>query len=156
MALWKDRYRIESARCVGWDYSSAGWYFVTICESDRRLAFGDWVQNEREEWSVVLHPLGELVAACWRRVPDDFADVVLDEWCVMPDHFHALLWLDGTPLARICGGVKARVTRENNRQSLGSFVWQDRFHDRIIRTEDELARVRRYIRDNPSNCHSYE
>ena len=147
MSLWKDRYRIESARKTGWDYSSAGWYFVTICEGKREPAFGSWMEGE----GVVLNPLGDLVVACWLRVPADFPDVVLDEWCVMPDHFHALLWLDGSSLSRICAGFKGRVTRDNNRQMLGQFFWQERFHDRIVRTEAELEAVRQYIRQNPQN-----
>lgn len=141
MSLWNNRYRVESARKVGWDYSSASWYFVTICEAQRRPAFGEWIEEEGEE-GVVLSPLGELVASCWQQVPYDFADVVLDRWCVMPDHFHGLLWLDGSPLSRIYGGFKGRVTRDNNREPLGNFVWQERFHDRIIRTNRELEAVR--------------
>ena len=155
MSLWNDRYRIETARKPDWDYSSASWYFVTICERNRRLAFGQWDQSSEED-GVTLNPLGEFVAACWLQVPFDYSDVVLDEWCVMPDHFHGLLWLDGTPLSRICGGFKGRVTRENNREPLGDFLWQDRFHDRVVRTEHELNRVRQYIRQNPTRRHFHD
>jgi putative transposase len=34
-----------------------------------------------------------------------------------------------------------------------SFKWQSRFHDHIIRTEDELNRIRKYIRFNPVHWH---
>ena len=35
MTKFKDKYRVESARLRGWDYASAGWYFVTICTHQR-------------------------------------------------------------------------------------------------------------------------
>ena len=31
MTLYKNKYRVESTRLAGWDYSSPGYYFVTIC-----------------------------------------------------------------------------------------------------------------------------
>ena len=143
MALWQNRYRIETARKIGWNYSLASWYFVTVCEANRVSAFGEICGEE-----VELSPLGELVAQSWQSVPDYFGDVVLDEWIVMPDHFHGLLWLDGSPLGAIINGFKGNVTRVNRKNKLGEFVWQERFHDRIVRTEQELDNIRYYIRNN--------
>ncbi|RYX86198.1 hypothetical protein EON83_02955 [bacterium] len=144
MALWKDKYRIETTRKTGRDYSEAGWYFVTICERDKSPVFGTLVEG-----TVELSPLGELVARCWQQVPSDFDDVVLDEWIIMPDHFHALIWLDGSSLSQIINGFKGRVTRLNRQEDLGDFTWQSRFHDRIIRTQKELDAARHYIITNP-------
>lgn len=143
MALWQNRYRIETARKIGWDYSCASWYFVTVCEVQRLHAFGEIGCEE-----VELAPLGELATRSWSELPHHFGDVVLDEWKVMPDHFHGLLWLDGSPLGDIMNGFKGSVTRANRRQNLGDFKWQERFHDRIVRTEEELNNIRFYIRNN--------
>ena len=33
----------------------------------------------------------------------------------------------------------------------GSIVWQRDFHDHITRNENELHRIRQYVRDNPAN-----
>ena len=35
MTRYKNKYRAETTRLKGWDYTSAGWYFVTICTRDR-------------------------------------------------------------------------------------------------------------------------
>ncbi len=32
-----------------------------------------------------------------------------------------------------------------------NFKWQKSYYDRIIRNNDELNRIRRYIRNNPEN-----
>jgi REP element-mobilizing transposase RayT len=37
------------------------------------------------------------------------------------------------------------------RNSPGTPVWQSRFHDRIVRDENELNRIREYIKNNPIN-----
>jgi REP element-mobilizing transposase RayT len=58
-------------------------------------------------------------------------------------------------LSKIIQGFKAAVTKEINKiqkiQNDFHFQWQKSFYDRIIRDEDELNRVRKYIIDNPAN-----
>lgn len=53
-------------------------------------------------------------------------------------------------LGSIIRGFKIGVTKFANQNNL-FFAWQSRFHDRIIRDEDELNRIRQYIVDNPFN-----
>jgi putative transposase len=43
--LFKNKYRIPSARMKGWDYSTPGWYFITICTRDKRCLFGEVIHN---------------------------------------------------------------------------------------------------------------
>ncbi|MBI5831704.1 MAG: transposase [Armatimonadetes bacterium] len=54
-------------------------------------------------------------------------------------------------LGAIVGSFKAATTRRINlmRQTPGALLWQRSYHEHIIRDEDGLARVRRYIEDNP-------
>lgn len=51
-------------------------------------------------------------------------------------------------LATIIGGYKSAITK-NARKINANFNWQPRFHDRIIRNDAELNRIRKYIDDNP-------
>jgi hypothetical protein len=55
-------------------------------------------------------------------------------------------------LSRIIGSFKSAAAREINtlRDTPGRPVWQSRFHDRIIRDEEELTRIREYILNNPA------
>lgn len=41
MHKFQDKYRIPSARLVGWDYSDDGAYFITICTANRKHFFGE-------------------------------------------------------------------------------------------------------------------
>jgi len=54
-------------------------------------------------------------------------------------------------LSVIIRTFKAAVTAWARRNGYGEFAWQGRFHDRIIRNEKELFRIREYIRTNALN-----
>jgi len=45
--------------------------------------------------------------------------------------------------------MKSRCKYATHGVSFVDFAWQPRFHDRIIRNDDELGRIRHYIRQNP-------
>jgi putative transposase len=73
-------------RLRGYDYSSAGIYFVTICSQKMISIFG-MIENGQME----LNQFGEIVNNCWLAVPDHFNEIILDEYFVMPNHFHGLV-----------------------------------------------------------------
>ncbi len=86
MTKFKDKYRIESTRLPGWDYSAPGWYFVTICTDQRLLFFGEIVDGQMR-----LSPAGQIVAEEWLRTAQVRSNVVLDEWVIMPNHVHGII-----------------------------------------------------------------
>lgn len=51
-------------------------------------------------------------------------------------------------LSVVIGGIKSAVTKFANQNNM-SFVWQSRFHDHIIRNQDECNRITQYIENNP-------
>lgn len=55
-------------------------------------------------------------------------------------------------LAAIVRSFKSITARRINRirGTPGAAVWQRNYYERIIRDEDELSRIRLYIRDNPA------
>lgn len=84
-------------RLKGYDYSTPGEYFVTICTKWRICWFG-----EIEEGKMSLSEIGSIVAGEWMRTPLIRPNVRLDEWCVMPNHFHGIVVIDEKK-----GGVEA-------------------------------------------------
>lgn len=164
MTLFKKQYRIESTRLPGWDYASAGWYFITICTKDRRCVFGT-VEKE----SVRLSTAGTIITAEWLKTPQVRSDVALDEWVVMPNHLHGVIvmldWVhpSETPhrgvstkqskksysLGTIVGQFKSACIKRIWATGFDDFAWQPRFFDHIIRNEKELDSIREYIVDNP-------
>ena len=87
--LFYDKYRIDSARLPGHDYSRDGYYFVTICTYEQEIFFGDVVDGE-----MVLNDMGKIVANEWQKTEIIRTNVFLDEWIVMPNHLHGILKID--------------------------------------------------------------
>ncbi|HEX6899104.1 MAG TPA: transposase [Thermoanaerobaculia bacterium] len=153
--LFRNRYRIPSARLVSWDYRWAGGYYVTICTLGRVHWFGEVVDGE-----VLLSRIGEVIALEWLKIPRSHPRVILDEWIVMPDHLHGILIFrgmperDSGPLAQSLGSAMGQFKSKATKRIWGDlrqpeFDWQERFHDTILRDQEDLDRVRAYIRDNP-------
>jgi len=80
----------------------------------------------------------------------DPAHFLLHHFAVMPNHVHILI----TPkvsVARVMQSLKRFTAREANRilGLTGSPFWQDESYDRLVRNDEEFARIARYIEMNP-------
>ena len=169
------RHSRRNLRLRGWDYSSPGAYFITVCAKDRLDVFGEIVGGEMRQSEI-----GEIVANTWRWLPSQYPHVILDEWCVMPDHLHGILVLtdreefpdDGSTVGdhtepdgdrdtarrsrkavgRLIGAFKTVSTKHVNRlrSTPRGMLWQRNFWERVIRDGAALDRIRRYIRENPA------
>ena len=80
--------RRRSIRLKGYDYSQPGAYFVTICTHERRCLFGDVVDGEMR-----LNELGKIARQCWLAIPEHFPHARLDEFVIMPNHVHGIIWI---------------------------------------------------------------
>ena len=172
MTKFKDKYRVESARLRGWDYTSAGWYFVTICTHHRECVFGRVVNGD-----VELSPLGEIACQYWIEIPAHTSGIETDVFTIMPNHMHGIVVIPERPgpvetqhaaslpsdpmsailpkagsLSAVVRSYKSAVTRWAGLNGYDSFAWQARFHDHIIRDEPELNRIRRYIHDTAKHA----
>ncbi|MEI6832242.1 MAG: transposase [Candidatus Omnitrophota bacterium] len=83
---YHNEYRVKSTRLDGWDYSSSGYYFITISVRDRINYFGRVMGG-----TVELSDLGRITKECWKNIPMHFPHVGLDEFVVMPSHVHGII-----------------------------------------------------------------
>lgn len=138
----------HSTRFPNYDYSAPGTYFVTISARDRLPLFE--------------HPeLRDILTVQWYALPQRFRSIRLDEFVVMPNHVHFILFFTfdpgGTPhLGSVVGTYKSLVCyawlkylKEMKVEAATGMIWQRNYHDRIICSPLELQRVRQYIRNNP-------
>jgi putative transposase len=169
MTLFKQKYRIESTRKKDWDYTSRGWYFITICTKNRVCCLG-MIRNGQS----VLSPLGSSANDSWREIPNHYSNVFVDEFVVMPNHIHGIVVIEGdhvhspdsqltkknnspgtspqpASLGSIVRSYKSGVARWCHDNGFPNFQWQPRYHDRIIRSNASLTAVRDYIQNNPMN-----
>ena len=82
----------RSIRLKGYDYTQPGAYFVTICAYQRNEIFGAIVGK-----SMQLSPLGIIVQSEWFRSIGIRKEIRLfeDEFVVMPNHLHGIVWIVG-------------------------------------------------------------
>jgi putative transposase len=79
----------RSIRLKGYDYRNAGAYFVTICTQNRECVLEDPIVNG-------------IINDMWQALPLWFPTIELDEFMIMPNHTHFIVWNNvGTPLAGV-------------------------------------------------------
>jgi REP element-mobilizing transposase RayT len=111
-------------------------YLLTTNTLDRKPIFADFT-------------LGRLVVHQFRRAQNVGLAKSL-AWVVMPDHFHWLIELENCSLRRLMGETKSLIARDVNAFSGRSGpLWQQGFHDRALRREEDLVKMARYVVANP-------
>jgi REP element-mobilizing transposase RayT len=164
----RERHQRRSIRLRDYDYSQAGYYYVSICTQDHESIFGKIIGSEMR-----LNRLGWIVSRCWFAIPDYYSNVELDLFVIMSNHFHGIIHITDlqhqriqtgrggvTPplqklrsptLGDIIGYFKYRSTKHINQlsNSPGRRIWQRGYYEHVIRNEAELNSRRQYIMNNP-------
>jgi putative transposase len=97
-----ERHHRRSIRLRGYDYTQAGAYFITIVAHERALLFGEIVNG-----TMRLNEYGQIVRDEWFRtaVVRPYVMLYPDEFVVMPNHIHGIIWIVGATrrVAPTCG-----------------------------------------------------
>jgi putative transposase len=156
----------RSIRLKGYDYSSAGIYFVTIVTHGRESIFGEIVGGEMR-----LNRCGEIVREEWERTPVLRPEVELGAYIIMPNHIHGILifhsdgvytvgttrrvvptvTLQSGSLGAIMAQFKSIVTKRIH--ALGGMdvpIWQNNYYEHIILNQPDLELTWLYIESNPA------
>ncbi len=110
---------------------------------------------------MILSQIGQVVENTWLNLPSRFPSVGLDEFQVMPNHFHAILALNGedeVPLGNVMKAFKSLVFRAHYDflkdtgllQFTEAKIWQRNYWDHVIRDEQDLQNCRNYVLNNPA------
>ena len=89
MTLYHDKYRIESARLRNWDYSSGGFYFITLCTKNRECILGQITDNK-----MVLSEIGKIVEIEWLKSFEIRKELFCNAYCIMLNHIHSIVVID--------------------------------------------------------------
>ncbi|MEE9508728.1 MAG: transposase [Anaerolineales bacterium] len=161
----------KTLRLAGWDYKSSGWYFVTIGTKSKENFFGEVVGGK-----VEYSPIGTIASDYWGNIPKHVPTIELDDFVVMSNHLHGIIIIPPKfvatlnvkkapldfpagqktsiipkpkSLSSIIRSYKSAVTRWARSNGYQYFAWQPRFYDHIIRDDEDLRRIRKYIQENP-------
>jgi REP element-mobilizing transposase RayT len=146
-------------RLKGFDYSSAGCYFVTIATYNKIKLFWDYDK---------LNDIGKLVENDIQLLSSHFKDVKVDNFVVMPNHIHMLITIGCDALESddillkevlgqnshpkleiVVGSLKSGITRKIHKLKPDINVWQKSYFDHIISNEKEYNEIWDYIDANP-------
>ncbi|MEQ1761015.1 MAG: transposase [Vicinamibacterales bacterium] len=123
-------------RLPGFSYLGPSRYFLTLCTHRRASAFRspDVVQRTLLEFFRTSH----------------YASFAVLAYCFMPDHLHLLVegtsaWSDlqaFVTVAKRCSGTAHAAIH-------GTPLWQEGYHERVLRPTDDPRAIARYILENP-------
>ncbi len=152
-------------RLAEFDYSQTGYYFVTICTHNMISYFGKIFRGK-----MILNNCGQIAQTKLLELQKRYNYVEIDQFVVMPNHVHVIIIIDSykpkdkkriggdlplrhlekiKSLSELVGVFKTTSSKNIHQNGLQGFKWQRSFYDRIIRNDDELFKIRKYIELNP-------
>jgi len=153
----------RSLRLKGYDYTSPGAYFVTLCTQGRLCLFG-----EIKEGVMCLNEIGHMIERWLLSIPERFEHVDIDAFVIMPNHLHGIIVFEAivnkqfrhVSLASVVRWFKKKTTNEyiqgvkqKGWPPFNRRLWQRNYWEHIIRNDRSLERIRRYIVENPLRWH---
>jgi len=149
----------KPTRLHGYDYSSPGVYFVTVCTKGRRELLSKIVgTGVLDGPKNFLTSYGEIAHKHLVGMSDFYDNVKIDKFIIMPNHIHLLIHIhegkrgngpSWTPvptnslIVRLISTFKRFCNKE-----YGENIWQRSFHDHIIRNEQDYLKIWNYIDTN--------
>ncbi len=110
MKKFAGKFRIGSHRLQGWNYANEAAYFITVVTQNRHCILGQ-IQNKK----MILSDFGEIVKTEWLKSFDIRKELFLDEYVIMPNHFHAIVILKNIEDERLQNFGSTKSINPNNR-----------------------------------------
>lgn len=157
-------------RLSGYNYATPGAYFITACVNGPINDFG-----EIDNGVMKLNEYGKIVERQWKWLFDQYEYLKMGEYCVMPNHFHGIIWITPVgngryppvvgngrdrslrgagkikPIPELIGAFKTTSSKMIHLAGNQKFKWQKSFYDVIIRDDESVWRISEYIKTNPAN-----
>ncbi|MEG1624499.1 MAG: transposase, partial [Raoultibacter sp.] len=143
----------KKIRLKGYDYSSNGAYFVTICTHNREMLFGNVGADSIS---------ARMVDDIWHKIINQYKNIQCPQYVIMPNHFHAIIVaeradMESAPtISTIIQSFKRystieyiKLVKQKIFPPFNKQIWQRSFHDHIIRNEQEYQKLWEYIDTNP-------
>ena len=84
----------KGIRLKGYDYSSAGYYFITMCVEGGHQLLWEEESNVGARNARPLSRIGETVKTAIENIPKFYANTVIDKYVIMPNHIHMIIALN--------------------------------------------------------------
>ena len=151
----------------GYDYSSEGIYFITACTEGKRQILSRIVGTGVPDCpQIELTKYGQIADKYIKQLNDFYNQLSVEEYVIMPNHIHLLLWVkenkDAIENGQSRTPVPTNIERANSacsqfvstfkrfcNKEYGTNIWQRHFYDHVIRNQRDYDEIWQYIENNP-------
>ena len=161
-------------RLTKYYYSRCGYYYITICSKNRENLFCE-IENvvgaalASARVNIKLSKIGQIINHQWNDIPNQYKNIELDEYVIMPNHIHGIFIINkraeasaAPTMSHIIRSYKSKCTMDyltyinaDNLNISGKILHRS-FYDHIIRNDKSLQEIREYIINNPVNWETDE
>ena len=150
-----NKHKRKFIRLKDYNYTQNGMYYITICTKEQRCLFG-----EIRDYKVKLNNAGEIIKKWIEELGNKFQNIGYDEYVIMPNHIHLVINIFNSNkyifLNKIVQWFKTMTTNEYIKgiksgifPKFDKSLWQRNYYEHIIRDDNDLNRIRKYIIENP-------
>ena len=147
----------KSPRLKGYDYSTPGLYFLTVCVKSREYLLGKIVGcGDFDAPKMILSEYGVILDKYINLMNSKYSHIKIEKYVIMPNHFHLILNIKDYKI-----GASETAAPYNNETSkfisllkrycnkeYGENIWQSSCNDHIIRGEKDYKKIWEYIDSN--------
>ena len=163
----------KELRLKYYDYSSKGAYFVTVCVKERKRLLSELIKprvgvGALDDPKISEVNDGLLLTEVGKTVEKNLlsseriSGVKIDKYVIMPDHIHAIIFLDPQEYSERQNGSSRAPTPTNRMlphvistfkrfcgKELGCSIFQRGYIEHIIRDQEDYNTRVKYICENP-------
>ena len=161
----KENPRRKELRLKQHDYSSRGAYFVTICVKNRKRILSSITKSvgvgALDDPQICLTETGKIVEEKLLS-SENISGVKIEKYVIMPDHVHAIIFLDPDKYSLLQDGSSRAPTPTNEmlphiistfkrfcHKEIGANIFQRGYIEHIIRDREDYETRVKYIAENP-------
>ncbi len=153
-AYWKETIHNQHRRAVWHNYYDRAIYMVTIGKHKGCPDFGTLKYSHPNDALINLSPFGAVVRNQIEITPQYNPQLKILEQVIMPDHVHILIQVM-KPIEKHFGDIIQAIKAASTsgiRKLTGNndlIIFEEGFHDRIVKNRAQLDILYRYLRENP-------
>lgn len=141
-AAWTKMYKYKN----GYNFTKEDWNTYNYLFHDR---VEKWLEAEYGSCILKRHDVLDVFVSSLKYFEGQKYD--LDSFVIMPNHVHLIVTpRKGFELSQITHSWKSYSANKINKLlGLSGHLWQHESYDHIIRNEESLSQIRKYIENNP-------